>query len=42
MFYLRYVQRELLRRRARTILTVLGLALGVALVIVISGLSNGL
>jgi putative ABC transport system permease protein len=42
MFYLRYVRRELTRRRARTILTVLGLALGVGLVIVISGLSNGL
>ena len=42
MFYLRYVRRELLRRRARTLLTVLGLALGVGLVIVISGLSNGL
>ncbi|HVS84726.1 MAG TPA: ABC transporter permease [Gaiellaceae bacterium] len=42
MFYLRYVQRELLRRRTRTILTVLGLALGVGLVILISGLSNGL
>jgi putative ABC transport system permease protein len=42
VFYLRYIQRELLRRKARTLLTVLGLALGVALVIVISGLSNGL
>jgi putative ABC transport system permease protein len=42
VFYLRYVQRELLRRRARTVLTVLGLALGVGLVIVISGLSQGL
>ena len=42
MFYLRYIRRELLRRRARTLLTVLGLGLGVALVIVISGLSNGL
>jgi putative ABC transport system permease protein len=42
MFYLRYIRRELLRRRARTILTVLGLALGVGLVVVISGLSNGL
>lgn len=42
MFYLRYVRRELSRRRARTILTVLGLALGVGLVIVISGLSSGL
>jgi putative ABC transport system permease protein len=42
VFYLRYIQRELVRRKARTLLTVLGLALGVALVIVISGLSNGL
>ncbi len=42
MFYLRYIRRELLRRKARTLLTVLGLALGVGLVIVISGLSNGL
>jgi putative ABC transport system permease protein len=42
VFYLRYIRRELLRRKARTLLTVLGLALGVALVIVISGLSNGL
>ena len=42
VFYLRYIRRELSRRRARTLLTVLGLALGVALVIVISGLSNGL
>jgi putative ABC transport system permease protein len=42
MFYLRYLRSELLHRRARTILTVLGLALGVALVIAISGLSRGL
>ena len=42
VFYLRYIRRELSRRRTRTLLTVLGLALGVALVIVISGLSNGL
>ena len=42
MFYVRYVRRELARRRARTLLTVLGLALGVGLVIVISGLSSGL
>jgi putative ABC transport system permease protein len=42
MFYLRYLRSELLRRRARTILTVLGLALGVGLVIAISGLSRGL
>jgi putative ABC transport system permease protein len=42
MFYIRYLRSELLRRRARTILTVLGLALGVGLVIAISGLSRGL
>ena len=42
MFYLRYLRSELLRRRARTILTVLGLAVGVGLVIAISGLSRGL
>ena len=42
MFYLRYLWNELVRRRARTILTALGLGLGVALVIVISGVSSGL
>ena len=42
MFYLAYLRNELLRRKARTILTVLGLALGVALVIAISALSRGL
>jgi putative ABC transport system permease protein len=42
MFYVRYVRSELLRRRVRTSLTVLGLALGVALVIAISGISRGL
>jgi ABC-type antimicrobial peptide transport system permease subunit len=42
VFYLRYLRSELLRRRGRTILTVLGLALGVALVIVISALTRGL
>ena len=42
MFYARYVLRELSRRRVRTLLTVAGLALGVALVITISGLSRGL
>jgi ABC-type antimicrobial peptide transport system permease subunit len=42
VFYLAYLRSELLRRRARTILTLLGLALGVALVIAISSLSRGL
>ena len=42
VFYLSYLRSELLRRRGRTILTLLGLALGVALVIVISALSRGL
>ncbi|HEX7625583.1 MAG TPA: ABC transporter permease [Gaiellaceae bacterium] len=42
MFYLRYLRNELVRRRARTIVTMLGLGLGVALVVVISGLSSGL
>ena len=42
MFYLRYLRNELLRRRTRTILTTLGLAVGVALVIVIASLARGL
>ena len=42
MFYLRYVRSELLRRRVRTILTLAGLAIGVALVLVIAGVSRGL
>jgi ABC-type antimicrobial peptide transport system permease subunit len=42
VFYLRYLRNELVRRRARTIVTLLGLGLGVALVIVISSLSSGL
>lgn len=42
MFYLGYLRSELLRRKGRTILTLLGFALGVALVIVISSLSKGL
>jgi ABC-type antimicrobial peptide transport system permease subunit len=42
MFYLQYVRNELVRRRSRTILTMLGLAVGVALVIVIASLSRGL
>jgi ABC-type antimicrobial peptide transport system permease subunit len=42
VFYLRYLRAELVRRKGRTILTLLGLALGVALVIAIASLSNGL
>jgi ABC-type antimicrobial peptide transport system permease subunit len=42
VFYLSYLRSELLRRRGRTILTLLGLAIGVALVINISSLSRGL
>ncbi len=42
MFYLGYLRSELMRRKGRTILTLLGLSLGVALVIVISALSRGL
>jgi ABC-type antimicrobial peptide transport system permease subunit len=42
VFHLAYLRNELVRRKARTILTVLGLAVGVALVIAISALSRGL
>ena len=42
MFYLGYLRSELLRRKARTFLTLAGLALGVALVIAIASLSRGL
>jgi ABC-type antimicrobial peptide transport system permease subunit len=42
VFYLRYLRAELTRRRGRTILTLLGLAVGVGLVIAISSLSRGL
>ena len=42
MFYLSYLRSELIRRKGRTILTLLGLAIGVALVITISSLSRGL
>jgi ABC-type antimicrobial peptide transport system permease subunit len=42
VFYLRYLRAELTRRRGRTILTLLGLAIGVGLVIAISSLSKGL
>jgi ABC-type antimicrobial peptide transport system permease subunit len=42
VFYLSYIRSELTRRKRRTILTLVGLAVGVALVIVISSLSRGL
>lgn len=42
MFFLSYIASELRRRRARTILTAMGLAVGVALVISVNALSNGL
>jgi ABC-type lipoprotein release transport system permease subunit len=42
LFYLRYLRNELLRRRTRTIVTLVGLGLGVALVVAIASLSNGL
>jgi ABC-type antimicrobial peptide transport system permease subunit len=42
VFYLRYLRNELVRRRGRTIVTLLGLGLGVALVIAIASLSAGL
>ncbi|MGN6797241.1 MAG: ABC transporter permease [Gaiellaceae bacterium] len=42
MFYLRYLRNELVRRRTRTIVTLVGLGLGVALVVAIASLSKGL
>lgn len=42
MFFLRYLRSELVLRKSRTILTVLGLAVGVSLVIAVSALSRGL
>jgi ABC-type antimicrobial peptide transport system permease subunit len=42
VFYLSYLRSELIRRKGRTILTVAGLSIGVALVIVISSLTKGL
>src|SRR5688572_11121736 len=41
-FFVRYLVAELGRRRGRTVLTALGLAIGVALVIVVNALSSGL
>jgi putative ABC transport system permease protein len=42
VFFVTYVRNELVRRRSRTILTVLGLAVGVSLVIAVSALARGL
>jgi putative ABC transport system permease protein len=42
VFYVRYLRSELIRRRARTVLTLAGFAVGVALVVAITGLSRGL
>ncbi len=42
MFYLSYMLSELRRRRGRTILTALGLAVGVALVVTVNAVSSGL
>jgi putative ABC transport system permease protein len=42
VFYLRYLSAELRRRRGRTILTALGLAVGVGMVAVVVALSSGL
>jgi ABC-type antimicrobial peptide transport system permease subunit len=42
LFYMRYIGAELSRRKGRTILTALGLAIGVGLVVTVSALSKGL
>jgi len=42
VFFARYLRNELVRRRSRTILTIVGLGLGVALVVAIASLSKGL
>lgn len=42
MFYLNYMFSELRRRKGRTLLTALGLAVGVGLVVTVSALSTGL
>jgi putative ABC transport system permease protein len=42
MFYLRYLAAELRRRKGRTILTALGLAIGVGLVVTVTAMSEGL
>jgi ABC-type antimicrobial peptide transport system permease subunit len=42
VFYISYIAAELRRRSGRTLLTALGLAVGVGLVVTVSALSNGL
>jgi ABC-type lipoprotein release transport system permease subunit len=42
VFYIRYLGAELRRRRGRTALTALGLAVGVGLVVIVGALSKGL
>ncbi len=42
MFFLRYMAAELRRRKARTLLTALGLGVGVGLVVTVAALSDGL
>jgi ABC-type antimicrobial peptide transport system permease subunit len=42
LFYLNYIFSELRRRKGRTLLTALGLAVGVGLVVTVSALSTGL
>jgi putative ABC transport system permease protein len=42
LFYLSYMMSELRRRKGRTLLTALGLAVGVGLVVTVTALSNGL
>ena len=42
MFFFTYLRRELRRRMGRTVLTVLGLGVGVAMVVAITAVSNGL
>src|SRR5712691_5906342 len=42
MFYLTYLRRELRRRLGRTLVTVIGLGVGVSLVVAITAVSNGL
>ena len=42
MFYVTYMLSELRRRSGRTVLTALGLAVGIGVVVTVSALSTGL